>query len=276
MKKITLFLLLLVTLFSFTLLETNAITYEDDQLPVNLINNPHATKSWVDAYAQDYWEMYSNYNFYDDGLVVYFPSADENDDHLWYTINSNPPEFYQWSGVEFYDSGYNQVDFIAFVDTDEYISDVYGAWYSFETLEISVTYFRVKMLYAGDSSYASDMQAQTLNSTLYATQGSTFVNWYLNQFASFTNGYYNAGYNDAEVFFTNRMYEYGTAIFGFNEENSYDYIEGYAKGLIDGGAKNVNAGIITFLENFQNWIVPSIIVVMFLGYILHRRRKRGV
>ena len=278
MKKLYILGLLAITfLFSFSFFEAKAITYEDVQLPTNLVSNPFTTKTWNDAFAQDYWLMYSNYNYYDDGLAVYFPSADENDDHLWYVISANPPTIYVYAGVEFYDSGYNMIDFISFQDTAEYVADVYGAWYAFETLEIGVTYFRVKMLYAGDSSYASDMQAQTLIAPLYAGQASTFMNWYLSQFEGVSEGYYNAGYNDAEELFTNGMYDNGSAFYGFDGLLSFDYLEGYNAGFIVGGARNVNAGITAFMEDFDKWIVIAILLVLLIGGSIAtvRSRRRG-
>ena len=270
MKKVLIFLLIIST-FLLTPTILQAATYTDEQLPTNLITNPFATKSWNNAYAEDYWLMYSNYNFYDDGLAVYFPDSDEDNDHLWYTIAANPPTTYIKAGIEFYDSSYNLIEFIAFEDVDGYVSDVYGAWYGFETDTVGVTYFRTKMLYAGDSSYGSDMQAQTLIAPLWVSQASTFMFWYLDTLGDVQEGYYNAGYNDGQ----DDIFENGSNDYGYDEKDSFDYGEGYFFGYIDGGAKNVNSGLTSFMEDFGTWITPAILLVILIGGYFAVRKGQG-
>ena len=127
------------------------------------------------------------------------------------------------------------------------------------------------MLYVGDSSFGSDMQAQTLNSTLWVSQASTFMSWYLSTFTENNQGYYDVGYIDGQ----NDIYDNGSADYGYTENTSYDYGQGYFFGYIDGGAKNVNSGMTAFMEDFGTWITPVILIVILIGGYYAIRSKHG-
>lgn len=263
MKKLILsFIILIAFLFTFSFLDLKAATYTDTQLPTNLISNPYQTITFIDVTYQDYWKMYSNYNYYDDGLVVYFPQKDELDNHLWYQVATGPSTF-AYSGIEYYDASYNLIEFESFRDNSSYFSDIYGAWYPFETLSSEVVYFRVKMLYVGDDSYSSNQIAKSLNDALWVSQASIFMNWILNDFDEVVDGYYNSGQYD--------IYHYGSAAYGFNQYESFDALNAIDKAHTFGfeeftGFNKTNETSFTYEKGYEDGYADNS-PISFLGLI---------
>ena len=79
---------------------------------------------------------------------------------------------------------------------------------------------------------------------------------------------YILGYDEGQ----DDMFDNGSVAYGYTPDSSYDYDIGY-----DAGSQvNVNAGTINFMESFENWIVPAIVVVILLGgFMTIAARKRG-
>lgn len=71
---------------------------------------------------------------------------------------------------------------------------------------------------------------------------------------------YDIGYADGQ----DDMYDNGSDTYGYDQTGSQDYIDG----MVIGGSSNVNAGITNFMNNFDKWIVPAIVVVILLGGFL--------
>lgn len=102
----------------------------------------------------------------------------------------------------------------------------------------------------------------------------------------FINGYYdidviNGDYSlsDSADWKTGRtqgredIFLNGSDFYSYNEENSYDYNVGYGVA----SSESVNSAIIQFLNGFDTWIIPAIILTMIFGAIMYIafRRKRG-
>lgn len=81
--------------------------------------------------------------------------------------------------------------------------------------------------------------------------------------------YYNDGFADGQVSGKNSIVVYGSQAFGYALIDSYDYNEGYDDGYDVGLAETTSQATINFYNGFENWIVPSIIAVMFGGFIIY-------
>ena len=87
--------------------------------------------------------------------------------------------------------------------------------------------------------------------------------------------YYGREYIDSLDYTAGRLnlYNEGSTAIGYVLEDSEDYISG----KVIGSANNVNASAINFMDGFDKWIVPAIVIVILLGGFIGiaNMRKRG-
>lgn len=70
-----------------------------------------------------------------------------------------------------------------------------------------------------------------------------------------------AGYQDGQ----DDMFAQGSTNFGYNVVDAFDYDLGYNTGYDDAIDEPVEASSIQFMEDFKNWILPALLLVILVG-----------
>ena len=265
MKK--LFLLISILMVSMLLFSTDTYALEETNLPTNLVTNAYFdidSPAHVD-YAPNGIMYYSNFMpFYDD-MTFYFPANNEYSD-IYYAYNA-----YVTSRIDIFDSTYTFMAYYEFSGHADYVAGVYGAWYSydFSSVAVGATFVQIS-IYGHGTAYEDDLNNKDALDSLYVSKTTLFMSALVTSMIGINESWYDGGYNNA----IDDVYDNGIAsVTTTNPDLAYDYL----RGLYVGQNLTVHSGVTNFMNDFEKWIVPAVLLVILLGGFttIYVQKRRG-